>query len=75
MKIANILRVALHIAIFLIAFFIFFVGLVIGLAYNPDLGTVLWILAGALTVGNCVWMVALNRRKRDARSRPPPTDK
>ena len=61
----NTLRVILHIAIFVGAFIVFYLGLGIGLAYNPTLGTALWILAGLMVVGNCLWIV-LRSRKRGA---------
>ena len=63
----NILRIVLHIAVFVIAGFIFFVGLGVGLALNPNLGTALWILAGLMALGNCLWIVRRGR-SRDAKT-------
>ena len=60
----NILRIILHIAIFAGAFFVFFFGLGIGLAFNPTLGSALWILAGLMAVGNCLWIVRRSSRQR-----------
>lgn len=55
------LKVIVHTALFLTAIIVFFLGLGIGLQYNPQLGTALWIGAGILVVLNLVWIL---RRKR-----------
>lgn len=47
---------ALHLLIFAVAVVAFFLGLGIGLQYNPDLGTLLWLVAAGIVVANAVWM-------------------
>ena len=59
----TILRVALHVALFGIAFFTFILGLGVGLAVNPTAGTLLWVVAGLIALANIVWIV-VGRRKR-----------
>ena len=46
-----------HAFLFVLAFLIFYLGLGIGLAFNPILGTLLWLLAAAIAVGNILWLV------------------
>ena len=46
-----ILRVVLHVAIFVAAFLIFTLGLGVGLALNPVAGTLLWLVAGVVAAG------------------------
>ena len=62
-----ILRVVLHVAIFAAAFLIFTLGLGVGLALNPAAGTLLWLIAGAVAVGNAVWIVRRLRGRPDQR--------
>ena len=58
------LRIVLHVVLALVAVVIFYLGLGVGLAYNPAMGTVLWFASGALFVGNLLWLILfLNRRK------------
>ena len=59
----TILRVALHTAVFVIAFLTFTLGLGVGLAVNPAAGTPLWVLAGIIIIANVVWIV-IGRRRR-----------
>ena len=63
-----ILRVVLHAAIFVAAFLIFTLGLGVGLALNPAVGMLLWLVAGLVAVGNVVWIVR-SRRRRSGQSR------
>ena len=59
------LMLILHIAIFVVAFIIIYtLGLGIGLAANPAIGTLLWIVAAAIGVGNLAWIVLSLRRVR-----------
>ena len=51
------LRVIAHVLLFIIAFVVFFLGLGVGLAFNPTLGTALWIASGAIVILNIVWIV------------------
>ena len=59
----TVLKIALHAALFIVAFFIFFLGLGVGLALSPALGTLLWFVAGATIVGNIAWIVIRFRRR------------
>ena len=62
------LRIAMHVVLALLAVAIFYVGLGVGLALNPAIGTILWFASGALFVGNLLWLILfLNRRKEGAR--------
>ncbi len=57
-------RIVLHVILFLVAILVFYLGLGIGLAFNPTLGTLLWFTSGALFVGNLLWLILyLNRRR------------
>ena len=46
-----------HLALFVLAFVLFYVGLGLGLQYDATLGTVCWIGAAALVGINVFWMV------------------
>lgn len=50
------LKITAHVLLFAAAFVVFFVGLVIGLQYNANLGTLLWIIAAAIAALNVLWM-------------------
>ena len=41
-------RIAAHVLLFVLAVVVFFLGLGVGLALNPALGTLLWIVAVGL---------------------------
>ncbi len=49
------MRYALHIALFVLAGIVFFIGLVLGLQYDPNLGTLLWGVALFLVIVNLLW--------------------
>ncbi len=55
-------RIAVQALLFVLAVVVFFLGLGIGLALNPALGTLLWITSGAIVVLNLVWIVKGLRR-------------
>ena len=59
----TILRVILHVAIFAAAFLVFTLGLGVGLALNPAVGTLLWLFAGLIAVANAVWIVRVLRQR------------
>ena len=60
-------RIVIHVVLFLVAVVIFYLGLGIGLAFNPAYGTLLWFLSGALFVGNLLWLILfLNKRRESA---------
>ena len=58
------LRVSLHILLFLVAILVFYLGLGIGLALNPLIGTLLWFAAGVIGVGNLVWILRSYNKAR-----------
>ena len=51
-----------HIVLFVIAVVVFWAGLGAGLQYDPNLGTALWIVAGAIFVLNLLWIVLTRKR-------------
>ncbi|MCE2405627.1 MAG: hypothetical protein J4F43_10795 [Dehalococcoidia bacterium] len=53
---ARIGKNAAHALLFLLAFVVFYIGLGVGLQHNPDLGTALWIAAGAIVALNLFWI-------------------
>ena len=50
------LKTIAHVALFLVAFVVFYVGLGMGLTRDPNLGTALWALAAAIVLGNLFWI-------------------
>ncbi len=50
------LRLGAHVALFAVAFVLFYVGLGLGLQYDPNLGTICWVGAGVLVAGNLYWI-------------------
>ena len=50
------LKMAVHALLFVVAVVVFFLGLGIGLQYNANLGTLLWIAASAIVALNVVWI-------------------
>lgn len=50
------LRLAAHVLLFLAAVVVFYLGLGLGLQYNPTLGTVLWVASAAIVALNLLWM-------------------
>ena len=51
------MKIVAHIFLFAVAILVFYLGLGVGLAFNPILGTLLWLLAAAIAVGNILWLV------------------
>lgn len=56
-----VMRMVLHVLLFLVAGIVFFLGLGIGLSQNPAIGTLLWLVAAGIAVANAIWMT---RRRR-----------
>ena len=54
-------RTAAHVLLFVLAFVVFYIGLVVGLQYNPTIGTLLWIAAGAIVAVNLFWIIRSGR--------------
>lgn len=57
------LRLGAHVALFAVAFVLFYLGLGLGLQYDPTLGTICWIGSGLLVAGNIYW---INRARKSA---------
>ncbi len=60
--IRTVLRLAGHVVVFLLAVVVFYLGLGVGLALNPLVGTLLWVAAVAIGVLNVKWMLRRARR-------------
>jgi len=50
-------KLGAHVLLFILAFVVFYFGLGVGLAFNPALGTLLWLIAAGLAVANILWIV------------------
>lgn len=59
------LRMIAHIALFIVAFVVFYIGLGIGLQQDPTWGSILWAVALAIVVLNAAWMLLAGRRRRE----------
>ncbi len=57
----KVLKTALHLLLFFVAIIVFYLGLGIGLAANPIVGTLLWLAAAALIAANLVWLLRTRR--------------
>ena len=57
MATTRLLRVLLRLLLFPAAVLLFYLGLGLGLAINPLLGTFIWILAGGLFFWNLWWLL------------------
>ena len=64
----KVVRVCMHIFVFLVALVIFYFGLGVGLAVNPLLGTLLWILALVVAGLNLYVMLRRFVRRRSEQS-------
>ena len=53
---ATVVKSAAHMLLFLLAGLFFFLGLGIGLQFNPVVGTALWVVAGAIAALNLLWI-------------------
>ena len=54
--------VSLHVFVFLVAVVVFYLGLGVGLAWNPMVGTLLWLAAAVIAGANIWWVVRRARR-------------
>ena len=50
------IRIAAHALLFFLAVVVFFLGLGIGLQFNPTLGTLLWLASAGLLALNLFWI-------------------
>ena len=57
------LKIVVHVLVFGAAVVVFYLGLGIGLAFNPIIGTVLWIVAAGIAVLNAFWILRSTGRK------------
>ena len=57
------LRVTLQVALFVVAFVVFYLGLGIGLQQDVNLGTTLWIIAGVIVILNLLWILLPRLRR------------
>ena len=60
------IRIAIHVVLALVAVVIFYAGLGVGLIMNPAAGMALWFIAGALFVGNLIWLILFLNKRREA---------
>jgi hypothetical protein len=60
--VARSLRLGAHVTLFALAFVLFYVGLGLGLQYDPTLGTICWVGSGLLVAGNVFWISRVRRR-------------
>ncbi len=54
-------KAAAHGLLFVLAFVVFYVGLGVGLQYNPTIGTLLWVAAAAIVALNLFWIIRSRR--------------
>ena len=57
----TIARIVAHILLFALAVVVFYLGLGVGLALNPLVGTLLWIVAAGVVALNLFWIVRWRR--------------
>ena len=50
-------RIAAHALLFLLAVVVFYLGLGLGLQFNPLLGTLLWLVAASIVALNLFWIL------------------
>ena len=62
--IRKVVWIGIHVLVFLVAVVLFYLGLGVGLAVNPLLGTLLWILALAVAGLNLYVMLRRFARRR-----------
>ena len=53
---ATVVKSAAHVLLFLLGGLVFFLGMGIGLQFNPVVGTALWAVAGAIAALNLLWI-------------------
>ena len=58
------LKIVVHVLLFVVAGVVFYLGLGIGLQFNPFLGSMLWFAAAAIVVVNLMWILRPLMRKR-----------
>lgn len=53
----RVFKIVAHVVLFLVAIIVFYLGLGIGLAANPAIGTALWVAAAAIAAANLFWIL------------------
>ena len=61
---SRVARILAHVALFLIALFVFVLGMGIGLSQNPTYGMLLWLAAGLIAAAN-VWLISRASGRKD----------
>ena len=51
------MKISAHVGLFLVALAVFYLGLGLGLSWNPTVGTLLWLGTALIAAGNICWMV------------------
>ena len=54
-------QIVVHVLLFVLAVVVFYLGLGVGLQFNPALGTLLWLTAAAIVALNLLWIVRSRR--------------
>lgn len=54
-------RIAAQVLLFALAVVVFYLGLGVGLQFNPALGSLLWFIAAAIAALDLVWIVRSRR--------------
>ena len=55
------MKTVAHVLLFLLAIVVFYFGLGVGLQYNSNLGSALWVAAAAIALLNLIWMFRSRR--------------
>ena len=58
------LKIIAHVLLFLLSIVVFYIGLGIGLQYNPTIGTALWLVAAAIAMLNLLWIFRTRLKQR-----------
>ncbi len=59
----TVLRITAQALLFVVALVVFWIGLFVGLQVNSNAGSLLWLMAFGIAVGNLVWIVMSLRRR------------
>ena len=57
----TIAKIVAHVLLFVLAVVVFYLGLGVGLAFNPALGMLLWAAAAGVAGLNLLWIVRSRR--------------
>ena len=56
-------EIAAHVSLFLVALVVFYIGLIMGLQVNSNVGTLLWLVLAGIVAANIFWIVRSDSRK------------